>query len=138
AMALILALGAALAAVQLAPTFELTSWSIRANGLSYQEATTFSLKGPMLLNALLPPFNNRALLLEPGGTEFLGYTSVSGVVLALAALAYARRRHTVFFLGLAALALFLALCQQNPLYPTRFRIVPRLSQFRVPTRWLSR
>lgn len=135
-MAVILALGAALAAVQLVPTAELTSWSIRANGLSYQEATTFSLKGPMLLNSLLPPFGNRSLLLEPGGSEFLGYVSVTGLVLALAGLAYGTRRHVVFFAGLAALSLFLAIGQFNPLYPTLFKLVPGLNLFRVPARWL--
>jgi hypothetical protein len=132
----LLAVGAALAAVQLVPTAELTSWSIRANGLSYQEATTFSLKGTTLLNAILPPFWNRAFVLEPGATEFLGYVSVTGLVLAVAALIYARRRQTYFFLGLAALAFFLALGQQNPLYPVLFRFLPGLNLFRVPARWL--
>jgi len=136
AMAVFLALGAALAAVQLVPTLELASWSIRANGLSYQEAVTFSVKGTMLLNALLPPFANRSLLQEPGGTEFMGYISVTGLVLALVALMYARRRRAIFFVVLAALALFFALGQQNPLYPALFRLVPGFNLFRVPARWL--
>lgn len=131
-----LGLGAGLAAVQLVPTSELTSWSIRANGLSYGEAVTFSLKSSMLLNALLPPFANRDLLLQPGGSEFLGYVSVTGVVLALAGLCYGRRRHTLFFVCLAVLALFMALGQQNPLYPILFKAVPGVNLFRVPARWL--
>jgi hypothetical protein len=136
AMVVVLALGVGLAAVQLVPTTELTSWSIRADGLTYDAATTFSLPGTMLLNALLPPFGNRAMLLEPGATEFLGYTGVTGLVLALAALAYGRRRETAFFGALAAVALFLALGKQNPLYPALFRVVPGFNLLRVPARWL--
>ena len=136
AMAVVLALGVGLAAVQLVPTTELTLWSIRADGLTYDAATTFSLPGTMLLNALLPPFGNRAMLLEPGGTELLGYISVTGLVLALAALAYSRRRQTYFFAALAALALFLALGKQNPLYPALFKLVPGFNLLRVPARWL--
>jgi hypothetical protein len=136
AMAVILALGIGLAAVQLVPTTELTSWSIRADGLTYDAATTFSLPGTMLLNALLPPFGNRAMLLEPGATEFLGYIGVSGLILALAALAYSRRRQTYFFVALAAVALFLALGKQNPLYPALFKLVPGFNLLRVPARWL--
>ncbi|MFI5267270.1 MAG: YfhO family protein [Chloroflexota bacterium] len=136
AMAVILALGVGLAAVQLVPTAELTSWSIRADGLTYDVATTFSLPGTMLLNALLPPFGNRAMLLEPGGTEFLGYIGVSGLILAIAALAYSRRRPTYFFAVLAAVALFLALGKQNPLYPALFKLMPGFNLLRVPARWL--
>ena len=135
-MAVILALGAGLAAIQLVPTTELTSWSIRADGLTYDAATTFSLPGTMLLNALLPPFGNRAMLLQPGGTEFLGYVGVTGIVLALAGLAYARRRETYFFAVLAAVALFLALGKQNPLYPALFKVAPGFNLLRVPARWL--
>ncbi|HVA23750.1 MAG TPA: YfhO family protein [Chloroflexota bacterium] len=136
AMAVILALGVALAAVQLVPTTELTAWSIRADGLTYDVATTFSLPGTMLLNALLPPFGNRAMVLQPGATEFLGYVSVTGLVLALAALAYSRRRATYFFAALAAMALFLAVGKQNPLYPALFKLVPGFNLLRVPARWL--
>src|SRR6185312_16697098 len=79
---------------------------------------------------------NRQMLLQPGATEFLGYISVSGLVLALAALAYSRRRHTYFFAALAAVAVFLALGKQNPLYPALFKLVPGFNLLRVPARWL--
>lgn len=134
--ALTLGLGVGLAAIQLVPTSELTAWSIRANGLSYDEATTFSLKGTMILNALLPPFGNRDLLLQPGGSEFLGYVGLTALVLALAGVCYGRRRHVVFFAVLGALALFFAIGQQNPLYPVLFRLAPGFNLFRVPARWL--
>jgi hypothetical protein len=135
-LGVMLCLGAALAAIQLLPTAELTSWGIRGSGLSYQEATTFSLKGTMILNAILPPFQNRAMVEEPGGTEFLGYVSVGGLVLALASLIYGRRRQVLLFVLIAAIALLLAIGQQNPLYPLLFRVVPGLNLFRVPARWL--
>ncbi|MBV9120341.1 MAG: YfhO family protein, partial [Chloroflexi bacterium] len=131
-----LALGGGLAAIQLVPTSELTSWSIRANGLSYADATTFSLKPTMLLEALLPPFANRALLLEPGGTEFLGYAGAVGLVLAAAGLVYGRRRHAMIFGLLAAGAVLLAFGKENPAFPLLFKIVPGFNLFRVPARWL--
>ncbi|MBV8084323.1 MAG: YfhO family protein, partial [Chloroflexi bacterium] len=135
--AVMLLAGTALAAVQLVPTAELTSWGIRGAGLTYQAATTFSLKGTMLLDALLPPFQNRDFVAQPGGTEFLGYVSVTALVLAVVALAYGFRRKEVwFFAVLAAGALFLALGQQNPLYPALFRFVPGFNLLRVPARWL--
>ncbi|HUZ77671.1 MAG TPA: YfhO family protein, partial [Chloroflexota bacterium] len=137
ATALILAVGALLSAVQLLPTAELTSWSIRSGGLPYALATTFSLKGTMLFNALLPPFWNRQLLLTvPGGSEFMGYVSLIGLLLALAGLLYQRSRHTVFFCLLALFSLSLALGKQNPLFPAFYRFVPGFSSLRVPARWL--
>ncbi|MGH2469343.1 MAG: hypothetical protein ACRDGF_04650, partial [Chloroflexota bacterium] len=137
ATALILAVGALLSAVQLLPTAELTSWSIRSGGLPYALATTFSLKGSMLFNALLPPFWNRDLLLTvPGGSEFMGYVSVIGLLLALAGVLYRRSRHTAFFCLLALFSLSLALGKQNPLFPAFYRFVPGFSSLRVPARWL--
>jgi hypothetical protein len=135
-LACMLALGAGMAAAQLVPTSELTLWSIRANGLTYQQATAVSLKGTMLLNALLPPFWSPAWLQVPPSSEFLGYTGVTALMLSLTALAYGRRRQMWFFAGLAALGLFLALGVQNPLYPALFRLVPGFSVLRVPARWL--
>ncbi|MHB8618113.1 MAG: YfhO family protein [Chloroflexota bacterium] len=137
AFLVVVALGGGLAAVQLIPTTELTLWSIRSGGLPYTAVTSFSLKGSMLFNALFPPFFNRGLLLQPGGSEFLGYGGMLALVLALVAVIYRPRdRHTLFFAGLAAVTLFLALGKQNPLFPLLYRIVPGFNLFRVPARWL--
>ncbi len=132
----LLAIGTGLSAAQLVPTAEMNSWGIRGNGLTYAEAANGSLKGTLLLNAILPPFWNRDLVTVPGNSEFLGYVSVAGLVLAAAALLYARQRHTLFFSLLAVAALVLALGPQEPAYPFLFRYLPGLNLFRVPARWL--
>ncbi|MDE3077815.1 MAG: YfhO family protein, partial [Chloroflexota bacterium] len=136
ATVVVLALGGAMAGVQVLPTTELTSWSIRSGGLSYDLVTSSSLKGSMLFQALLPPYWNRALLLQPGTSEIMGYTGILPLLLALAGLIYGRRRHATFFAALAVLSLFLALGKQNPLFPALYRMVPGFNLFRVPARWL--
>ena len=47
--------GALLAGVQLAPTLELARQSVRAGGLTWREAVSFSLSPALLPQALLPP-----------------------------------------------------------------------------------
>ncbi|MBV8086718.1 MAG: YfhO family protein [Chloroflexi bacterium] len=136
ALLIVVGLGAGLAAAQLVPTSELTSWSIRNSGLSYADATSFSLEPRMLLEALLPPFFGRTMVLQPGGTEFLGYVSIMGLALAITGVALGRRHRTWFFAALVFGAVALALGKNDPAYPLLFKIVPGFNLFRVPARWL--
>ncbi|HEU0169096.1 MAG TPA: YfhO family protein, partial [Chloroflexota bacterium] len=133
---IVVGLGAGLAAAQLVPTSELTSWSIRSSGLSYADATTFSLEPRMLLEALLPPFFDRDMVLQPGGTEFLGYVSIMGLALAAAGVVLGRRHRTWFFATLVLGAVALALGKNDPAYPLLFKVMPGFNLFRVPARWL--
>src|SRR5581483_351245 len=127
---LIAALGLALVAVQVVPTAELQREGIRGGGLAYPEAVSFSLPPTLLLQALLPGFWR-----NPFG-EFVGYVGVIPLGLALLALAVAPRRWTVLGGLLAGIGLALALGGYNPLYPLLYQVVPGLSLFRVPARWL--
>lgn len=127
----VVALGVGLAAVQLLPTYELAGESIRGGGLSYKDATSFSLPPWELLRALLPGY------MENPFSEFVGY--VGFLPLSLAILAFAVRKDnpfTLFSLLLVALAIFFALGGFNPLYPIVFKLLPGLNLFRVPARWL--
>ncbi|MCL6647933.1 MAG: YfhO family protein [Chloroflexi bacterium] len=127
----VVALGLGLAAVQLLPTLELSGESIRAGGLSFKEATSFSLRPWELLRALLPGY------LENPFSEYIAYVGILPLGLALVALGV-RLRHpyTIACLVLAVLALFFALGSFNPFAPTLYRFWPGLNLFRVPARWL--
>ena len=128
---LILALGLGLSSVQLWPTWELSTQSIRAGGMSYEEAVSFSLPPPELLRSLLPTFSNPPL------AEYIAYVGV--IPLILGAWTVWRWHHyppVTISLTLVLGGLFLAFGGYNPLYEGLYRVVPGLDLFRVPARWL--
>ncbi|MGI8913711.1 MAG: YfhO family protein [Chloroflexota bacterium] len=127
-----LAGGGALAAVQLLPTLELTSQSIRRSGLTLGEANSFSLRPDLLLIELLPGYAN-----QPDSSEHVAYVGVLGLLIALVGLIAARRRSDAWLLAfLVVVPLALAFGQYDPLWRLAFHVVPGFSSFRVPARWL--
>lgn len=161
-LGLVAAVGIALAAVQLVPTWELAQQSIRSGGLSYRETIAFSMKPlPRLLwHTLLPPWG-RNLANVFGGDYYTEYLAYVGVVpLALAAIAAAcwllqrvrfrsstlhekdvagedaMVRPTAQVMALAVLGFALALGGYNPLYWLLYKVMPGFNLFRVPARWL--
>jgi len=119
-----------LAAVQLLPTFELSEQSIRAGGMTYLEAASFSLQPPMLLRSLLPGYWNNVF------SEYIGYIGASGLAFAAVGLVLGPWRPMLCALALTQIAMFLALGGANPLYRHLFDVIPGLDLFRVPARWL--
>ena len=122
----------ALAAPQLLPMLQLTHHSIRQGGLSYAEATAFSLSPREFLAGILP---------TPDGfvstDEYYGFIGILAICLALlAVVATSRRPATCGFTGLALIGLLLALGAYIPTYQALFAILPGLDLFRVPARWL--
>ncbi len=125
------ALGGALAAVQILPTLELSGLSIRSGGLSFRQASSFSLNPLDLLLALLPNYA------AAPPNEMAGYIGVAALVLALTALRWSAKRRLVTFLAiLAGLALLLALGRYTPVYWAAYYGLPGVGLFRVPARWL--
>ncbi|MGQ9517423.1 MAG: YfhO family protein [Anaerolineae bacterium] len=131
--ALGLAAGTALAlcAVQLLPTLELSGLSIRAGGMSYREAVSFSLKPQLLVRTFLPGYGEMVF------SEYVGYIGWVGLALALWGL-LAGKPHRVRWAGagLALAGLFLAFGGYNPFYYVLYRLIPGFSLFRAPARWL--
>ena len=123
-------LGFALAAVQLLPTAELSSYSIRSGGLSYQEGIAFSLPPPLLVRALLPGY-----WFNPPD-ENVGYIGGIGLGLAVRGLLFSRSPATLLAIIVGVVGLFFAVGGANPLYRFLFDAVPGLNLFRVPARWL--
>lgn len=132
-------LGALAAAPQLLPTLELSTRGLRQGGLSYGEATSFSLQPLKLLWTLLPSYGLADLGMifgTAGYTEFVAYVGL--VALLLAALGAWRARGAAWAGGalLVMLGLFLAAGRWNPAYYLFYSLVPGFDLFRVPARWM--
>ena len=129
----------ALAAIQLLPTAELSTLSIRSGGLTYREVVSFSLRPTLLHYALLPPLNlDLSQVLGEAFGEWVAYLGISGLLLALlGALRSIRQRPLRRFVFLAACGLVLSLgLFSGPIYLTLYYLVPGFDLFRVPARWL--
>ncbi len=124
-------LAAGLSAAQMVPTLELASLSIRAGGLSYWEATAFSLPPFELAAALVPPVAGGAPF-----SEFVGYVGVVGLALAICGLAARFGSRERFWLGWSIVALLLAFGHFTALYYVLYELVPGFDVFRAPARWL--
>ena len=135
-----------LAAPQLLPTWELSQQSIRAGGLTFREAVSFSLQPTRLLFTLLPTYgeNLAGRFGTPAYAEFVSYVGVSAFVLAALGVVSARRRLSSGLLaspaglaaGLTVIGLALALGLYNPLTFVLYKIVPGFDLFRAPARWM--
>lgn len=123
-------LGFGVAATQLLPTLELSSESIRAGGMSFTEATSFSLIPPLLVRSLLPGYWYNVF------SEYMGYVGAVALGFAAIAIAFGPLRVTLCAAALAFVGLFFALGVANPLYPLAVDHVPGMDLFRVPARWL--
>jgi hypothetical protein len=138
-LALASILAAAVAAIQLLPTAELSGLSIRSGGLTFRETVSFSLRPTNLHYSLLPPFNLD--LTEPLGqafSEWVAYIGVSGLILATLGLLtafespLARRFAVISGSGLIlSLGVF-----TGPLYLALYKFAPGFNLFRAPARWL--
>ncbi len=126
-------LGAAIAAAQLIPTFELAGFTNRATGLDARFFNAFSLR-PVHFALLLDPF----LLGNPWpdvSVEVVGYVGLLTLALAATAVVVRRDRRVVFFVFVALVALFLGTGDQNIVYRA-MRHLPLFNYFRVPSRFL--
>lgn len=133
------ALAAALAAIQLVPTAELSGLSIRSGGLSFREAVSFSLRPTILHYSLLPPLGmDLSQILGEAFGEWVAYVGVTGLLLALLGAwqsVWQAQPRRFLFLAVAGLVLSLGLFT-GPLYLALYTLVPGFNLFRVPARWL--
>ena len=132
-------LGVLVSAPQLLPTLELSGLGLRTGGLSYLDATSFSLKPLQLPWTLLPAYgllSLEAVFDTPAYTEFVAYIGVIGLALALLGAWKGRGRARAFGLLFVVLGLTLGLGRWNPLYFVLHAVVPGFDLFRVPARWM--
>ena len=132
-------LGVLVSAPQLLPTWELSGLGLRTGGLSYLDATSFSLKPLQLPWTLLPAYgllSLEAVFDTPAYTEFVAYVGVIGLALALLGAWKGRGRACAFGLLFVVFGLTLGLGRWNPLYFVLHALVPGFDLFRVPARWM--
>jgi hypothetical protein len=146
-----IALGVALAAIQLIPTAEYLRESQRSGGLDYETLTNYSYHPLRLFTLLSPNFfgtpADGSYLGEGNYFEDAAYIGFIPFISALAAIVgwLRQRRHppdsaafaTIpFWAGLALVGFFFALGKYNPAFPFLYDRVPTFDTFRDPARWL--
>jgi len=165
-LALAAGLATLMTAVQIVPTWELARLSVRSDGLSYREATSFSLNPWLLRYTLLPPYGvDLAQVFGEAYGEYIAYVGILGLGLAAFAIwqgwrrgrdipanqdaapeemgnaadaISARQRAAARALTiLAAGGMFLALGRVNPFYYVLYQLVPGFDAFRAPARWMA-
>lgn len=133
------ALGVALAGVQLLPSWEMARESVRQGGAAYDFATGYSLWPGQLLGALAPNFFGSQANGDwwgPGAHwEGVIYLGALPLLLALLGLRHGQDRRRWFWLALALAALFLATGRYNPVFPALFERLPGLGLFQAPARF---
>jgi hypothetical protein len=128
------ALAAGVAAVQLWPTLTFLEWAVRGVETGYAYASSWALP-PRELSAFLAPDLVGTLDTYRGTNPFKLHTEYAGAVplaLALAALAWAGRRRTLFWGLLALGALLFALGAATPVHRVAYHVLPMVSSLRAP------
>lgn len=132
-------LGALLAAPQLLPALELSGLGLRSDGLSYGEASSFSLKPLQIGWTLLPSYgivDLGAIFDTPGYTEYVAYVGIVALILAGLGAWKGHGAARAFGLTFMGMGLLLALGRWNPLYFVLYLVVPGFDLFRAPARWM--
>lgn len=132
-------LGILLSLAQLLPTLELSALGLRSEGLSYVDATSFSLRVLKLPFTLLPTYGLIDLSVTfstLGYSEFVAYVGV--LALLLAGTALWQKNTFLLYAGLlfVGAGFFLALGRWNPFYWVFYQLIPGFSLFRTPARWM--
>jgi len=137
-LGVVLVLAGLLSAVQLLPFVELFFHSSRAGGITFAEASYFSLPAKKLLEFIFPYFFH--LTEFPWATvdwAKFPYLGIIPAVLALFALFFSKNRRT-WWLGLAALVIIFIILGSNsplPLYYFLYKFVPGFNFFRYPIKF---
>jgi len=126
-------LGIGLTAVQLLPTIELISLSIRGQDMPRAFFTSYSLD-PAALTQFFSPFAYLGMP-QASNMEYFAYFGVLPLLLLFLAPLLRRDARTWFFAMFGAVALLLALGGNTPFYDWLYS-VPVFNRFRVPARFL--
>ncbi|MDO8658899.1 MAG: YfhO family protein [Candidatus Levybacteria bacterium] len=135
-----IAIGLLLASVQILPSSEFSKLSARAQGLSYEFASDFSLHPKQLISFVLPYFFGNPLEGTYWGKgnfwELNGYLGIFPLILAFFSFASKRNNYKVIFIILGLFSLLFSLGRFTPIFPFFFNYVPIFDSFRVPARFL--
>ncbi len=132
-------LGGILSLAQLLPTLELSGLGLRQGGLSYADASSFSLSLLKLPYTLFPSYGLIDLSVTYGTlgySEFVAYIGFLGLALAAIGLWRGDTSIRLWAILLAGAGLFLAIGRWNPAYWLLYKVVPGFDLFRTPARWM--
>jgi hypothetical protein len=135
--------GAALSAVQLAPTVHLFPETVRSNGLSYETASAFpqtpenllTLVAPNIFGGLPPYGGGRSYYGRGYPWEAVSFLGVGALLLAAFGAIHGRQHGRKFMAALAMLCLLLMLGIYTPLYDLLYYHLPMYRDFRVTSRF---
>jgi hypothetical protein len=134
------AAAAALGAVQLLTSFQASSESIRAGGLTYGFAALFSFPPENFLTLLAPGFFGDAVSFPYWGRwcwwEACLFIGVAGLMLAVYGAVYGRRESRRALILLLAVMLVLALGAYSPLFTFLYDYVPGFNRFRANAKFI--
>jgi hypothetical protein len=136
-----LCLGTFAAAAQILPGAELASLTYRRGGLDFEEATRLSVSPLSFWTIFVPGLFGEAAndtFSLPGlYWEQYGYAGLLPAVLAIVGFVLGRRSHPVRLLAaIAAVSYLLVLGKNTPVFGWAFAVLPGMSHFRFPTRFL--
>ncbi len=136
---LALVIGIALSAIQLLPTLELSSYTLRQAGTDYEFSSSFSIPIPQLVSFVFPHAFGSPLINDWWGRgnfgEFTGYFGILLLLLAPLSFVY-RNKYTLIFWILAFLTILIAIGKYGFFYQFIYTYVPGFNRFRVPARFL--
>lgn len=141
-LALLIILGILIGLAQILPTYELTKFSERSGGVSFQFATQYSYYLPDLLTFFYPFING-----HPGKATYkvngifwedYGYVGIIPIIFAFLAVFFTikKNKYTRFFLALLVISFILMLGEKGILYNILFRVVPGMNYFRFSNRFI--
>jgi len=126
--------------IQLLPSIEFSRLSTRANGLSYEFASAFSLPTKQLISALFPHFFGSPVLMNYWGKgnfwELCMYIGIVPLILSLIAIFKRRNNITVFYTLLSIFSILFALGSYGFVFEFFYNYIPTFSYFRIPARIL--
>jgi hypothetical protein len=127
------ATGILLSMIQLLPTLELISYSVRER-LTYEWVSAFSLPPEELVTLLLPNFFGDMVQIPYWGKNYLWemslYLGIVPFVMCVIAVALNRARHVFVFSIIAGVSLLFALGKYTPVLTFLYNYVPGFDRFR--------
>ncbi|MBN1903275.1 YfhO family protein, partial [Candidatus Sumerlaeota bacterium] len=127
-------LGILLSSIQILPTLAFTKESIRSEGLTREEAGSFSLPPKQIISFVAPAIfgSDKAGNYTGMGHEWemTGYCGMITLLLALFALLSRERRIVIFYFILSILGLIIALGKYSPFFRVFYFILPGFRLFR--------
>jgi hypothetical protein len=136
-LGLIYGLFLGLGAVQILPFVEMLQQSARGQGLSYQQATAWSLSFADLWHLFIPDLFNRGLVFYLDDQNWLK-TIYQGIIPLILIYFYfsGKDRRRVWWAALLSVSILLALGKNTPFYGLLYHLVPGINLIRFPIKFL--